>query len=207
MWTTFVQISDTARFLLPISKGNGVSLTSSKKKKTKKILIIRSDNQTTLFCFVLFFSYFLFQRSESGGDVDDKPTSWPRSRMESQTHTLREKRKPQSSSPSSRNHPASVRHMKRFQKSTAIYTLPIRGKQCNGTPGKTGKSHTNTHTYTHKSIFNQKLPFSWIHFDFGGVNRREKNEWWTLLHKVKIGYFFELIEMYWCHSIKKTPRV
>lgn len=78
-------------------------------------------------------------RSESG-DLEGKPTSWPRSRMESHI-TIREKQKPQSSSPPSRNHPASVRQMKRFQKSTAIYTLPIRGKQFNGTPGKTGKSH------------------------------------------------------------------
>lgn len=66
--------------------------------------------------------------------MDSKPTSWPRSRMESHlTKRSREKRKLQSSSPSSRNHPASIRHMKRFQKSTAIYTLPIRGKQHNDT--------------------------------------------------------------------------
>lgn len=72
--------------------------------------------------------------------MDSKPTSWPRSRIESHiTKTSREKRKLQSSSPSSRNHPASVRHMKRFQKSTAIYTLPIRGKQHTGTHCKTGK--------------------------------------------------------------------
>lgn len=79
-------------------------------------------------------------RSESA-KLSNKPTSWPRSRIESHAiKTSREKRKPQSSSPSSRHHPSSMRRMKRFQKSTAIYTLPIRGKQQNGTPGKTGNS-------------------------------------------------------------------
>lgn len=79
--------------------------------------------------------------------MDSKPTSWPRSQIESHvTKTSREKRKLQSSSPSSRNHPASVRHMKRFQKSTAIYTLPIRGKQ----------QHTGTHCKTGKCLLERK---------------------------------------------------
>lgn len=90
----------------------------------------------------LFFCFFV-DYSESA-KMDSKPTSWPRSRMESHiTKTSREKRKLQSSSPSSRNHPASIRHMKRFQKSTAIYTLPIRGKQHNGTHCKTGELMNN----------------------------------------------------------------
>lgn len=83
------------------------------------------------------FFYFLSESAK----MDSKPTSWPRSRIESHvTKTSREKRKLQSSSPSSRNHPASIRRMKRFQKSTAIYTLPIRDKQHNGIHCKTGES-------------------------------------------------------------------
>ncbi|XP_055304747.1 uncharacterized protein LOC129569673 [Sitodiplosis mosellana] len=86
-----------------------------------------------------FFCRYRKAMDESA-KMDSKPTSWPRSQIESHiTKTSREKRKLQSSSPSSRNHPASVRHMKRFQKSTAIYTLPIRGKQ---------QQHTGTHCKT-----------------------------------------------------------
>lgn len=123
--------------------------------------------------------------------MDSKPTSWPRSRIESHiTKTSREKRKLQSSSPSSRNHPASVRHMKRFQKSTAIYTLPIRGKQHTGTHCKTGK-------YAHLNYF-----FS---FDF----------WYRSLEnsKLEMGHFFFhssvaiLIKMYWCYHCKDAALV
>lgn len=85
----------------------------------------------------LIFCYF---RSESA-KMDSKPTSWPRSRMEDNlVKPSREKRKLKSSSPSSRNHPASIRRMKHFQKSSAIYTLPIREKQLNASHCITGKS-------------------------------------------------------------------
>lgn len=113
-----------------------------------------------------------FFRSESA-KLDSKPTSWPRSRMESHiTKTSREKRKLQSSSPSSRNHPASVQRMKRFQKSTAIYTLPIREKQHTGTHCKTGKS-TRVDTYIeyldkNSDNFGTLSEFGVCIFDFGG---------------------------------------
>lgn len=91
-------------------------------------------------------------RCSESAKMDSKPTSWPQSRMESHvTKTSREKRKLKSSSPSSRNHPASIQRMKRFQKSTAIYTLPIRGKQHNDTHCKTGK--IDTYTLTDFRIF------------------------------------------------------
>lgn len=102
-------------------------------------LMILNENQINWPHFSIFFLFAVFC-SESA-KMDSKPTSWPRSRMESHlTKTSREKRKLQSSSPSSRNHPSSVGRMKRFQKSSAIYTLPIRGKQHNGTHCITGKS-------------------------------------------------------------------
>lgn len=120
---------------------------------------------------------FLFRsfRSESA-KLDSKPTSWPRSRMESHiTKTSREKRKLQSSSPSSRNHPASTQRMKRFQKSTAIYTLPIREKQHTGTHCKTGKStrvdtYNAFNTWIKIAVFGTLSEFGVRIFDFGGGN-------------------------------------
>lgn len=96
-----------------------------------KIYFYFSTFEFESFCFVLCCS----ESAQSAA----KPTSWPRSRVEShQTKNSREKRKPQSSSPksTSRNQPGSVGRMKRFQKSTAIYTLPIRSKRHSVANGK-----------------------------------------------------------------------
>lgn len=136
---------------------------------------------TFSFCFVSNSNWF----SESA-KMDSKPTSWPRSRMESHlTKRSREKRKLQSSSPSSRNHPAqSIRRMKRFQKSTAIYTLPI-GKQLNGTLG-TGKSN-NILFKLHKS------------------NRKNQKHFMNLrsIWRTNLGHFFNLWKRQF--AIKATP--
>lgn len=135
--------------------------------------------------FLYFFLFAVF-RSESA-KMDSKPTSWPRSRMESHlTKTSREKRKLQSSSPSSRNHPSSVGRMKRFQKSSAIYTLPIRGKQHNGTHCITGKS-INYYFYACNDFLyvkdtNRGLRMNM--FDFGGVILHKNGSFFLCLIKM-----------------------
>lgn len=78
-------------------------------------------------CFSWFFLSVFSESNRSAA----KPTSWPRSRIESHTPKVPtpDRRKPHSSTQSSRNHHSSIRRMKRFQKSTAIYTLPNREKR------------------------------------------------------------------------------
>lgn len=64
---------------------------------------------------------FIYNLICSLSQVASVPVSWPDFSVANKTS---EKRKPQSASPPRQS---SVMRMKRFQKSTAIYTLPARG--------------------------------------------------------------------------------
>ncbi len=74
------------------------------------------------------FSIYLFEFSVS----QSAPPSWPHSGSKSP----KVQRKPQSASPP---RATTSSRMRRFQKSTAIYTLPIRGKRRRSLVSSTGK--------------------------------------------------------------------